>query len=223
MFTEEAVYALLRLLHIAAGGLALVAGPGAMLTRKGALHHRRWGKTFFWGMAVITGTGLLMSLMNTLAFLFMVSVFSFYLCFAGYRALYARKPGQSARWPDYTVALLALVAAAGFFGWSLHTTDDLRIVARLFGGILAALSLADLFRFIAPSSDRMAWRYAHMVRFLAAYIATFTAFAVVNLQFLPPLLLWLAPTVAGTVGITAWVIYYKLRDARAGKGVAAAA
>lgn len=214
MFTSDTIYALLRVLHIAAGSLALLTGLGAMLSRKGALWHRRWGKAYFWSMATITGSGLIMSVMHQLTFLFMVSVFSFYLCFAGYRALYVRKPGQQARAIDYGAVALALLAATGFIAWSLDPAADLRLVARVFAGILAALSLFDLYRFIRPSAERMAWRYAHMVRFLAAYIATTTAFAVVNLDFLPPLVVWLTPSVLGTAGIGAWVTYYRIQDAR---------
>lgn len=214
MFTSEILFALLRALHIAVGSLALVTGLGAMLTKKGALWHRRYGKTYFWSMATITASGFVMSLMHGRAFLFMVSVFSFYLCFAGYRALYVRKPGQRAKLLDYIAVILALVAAAGFIAWSLSTTDGLGVVARVFAGILTTLSLLDGYRFVKPNPERMAWRYAHMVRFLAAYIATATAFAVVNLKFLPPLAVWLVPSVVGTAIIVTWVTYYRLQDAK---------
>jgi hypothetical protein len=44
---------------------------------------------------------------------------------------------------------------------------------------------------------------------LAAYIATVTAFSAVNFQFLPPVVRWLWPSVAGTLGIFAWSSYYR--------------
>lgn len=215
MWDAEQSYALVRVLHIAAGSLALLAGPGAMLSKKGALTHRRWGKLYFWAMATIFVTGLVMSILHSLTFLFMVAVFSFYLSFSGYRALYTRKPGQGARSMDYTAAGCAMLVALGLVAWAAGQAMDRRIVASVFGGILGLMALADFFRFARPSPDRMAWRYAHMIRMLAAYIATATAFAVVNLgATLPPLAIWLAPTLIGSLGITAWVTYYKLLDAR---------
>jgi hypothetical protein len=55
----------------------------------------------------------------------------------------------------------------------------------------------------------MAWWYSHMTRMLAAYIATVTAFSVVNFEFLPRVVRWLWATVAGTVGIVIWTRYYR--------------
>ena len=214
MFTSEECYGLLRALHIAAGTLTLGGGVGAMVTRKGALWHRRWGKSYFWAMAAIAATSLIMSLMHGLVFLRMVALFSFYLCFAGYRALYVRKVGQRAATADYIAIVLALFAAAGFVWWSLEASGALRVVARVFSGIPGVFAVADAYRYLRPSPERMAWRYAHMSRMLGAFIATVTAFAVVNLQFLPPLVIWLTPTVVGTVGITFWITYYKFQDAR---------
>jgi uncharacterized membrane protein YjjB (DUF3815 family) len=44
---------------------------------------------------------------------------------------------------------------------------------------------------------------------LAAYIATVTAFSVVNFKFLPPIARWLWATVVGTMGIIIWTRYYR--------------
>ena len=55
-----------------------------------------------------------------------------------------------------------------------------------------------------PAHNR-AWWFTHMRRMLAAYIATVSAFSVVNFQFLPPLVRWLWPSAVATIGIIAWV------------------
>ena len=44
-----------------------------------------------------------------------------------------------------------------------------------------------------------------------SYIATFTAFALVNMRFLPLVLLWILPTVVGTIGITLTITFYRKR------------
>ena len=43
-------------IHVLAGTLALVVAPVALVTAKGGLTHRRWGKVYFWAMAVVAAT-----------------------------------------------------------------------------------------------------------------------------------------------------------------------
>jgi uncharacterized membrane protein len=45
-------------IHILAGTVALFVAPGALLTVKGGLAHRRWGKIYFWAMTVVAVTAL---------------------------------------------------------------------------------------------------------------------------------------------------------------------
>ncbi|MCC6636763.1 MAG: DUF2306 domain-containing protein, partial [Ignavibacteriaceae bacterium] len=48
-------------LHIAAGFLALVVAPVAMVVKKGGNAHRLWGKIFFWSMTVVAISALVMT------------------------------------------------------------------------------------------------------------------------------------------------------------------
>jgi hypothetical protein len=52
-----------------------------------------------------------------------------------------------------------------------------------------------------------------MTGMLTPYIAAVTAFWVVNFAFLPTTVRWLWPTLVGTVGIVAWVRYYRTQCA----------
>ena len=85
-----------------------------------------------------------------------------------------------------------------------------------------ALAGVDLAKFVRPPAHRNAWWFAHMSGMLGSYIATVTAFSVVNFGFLPTAARWLWPTVIGTPLIALWVTYYRLRFRRT-KGAAAAA
>ena len=100
---------------------------------------------------------------------------------------------------------LALVA----YGVYLMTTSSFGMVAIVFGVIGLLFGMSDMRDFLHHPADKMAWWYSHMTRMLAAYIATVTAFSVVNFQFLPHLVGWLWATVAGTVGIVIWTRYYR--------------
>ena len=73
--------------HIASGFVASFVAPLALVSAKGGRTHRRWGRVYFWSMAVVAATALFLSVYRPNYFLAFVSVFSFYLAFRGYRAL----------------------------------------------------------------------------------------------------------------------------------------
>ena len=54
--------AAVRLVHIGAGFLAFVVAPAALVTAKGGVAHRRWGKLYFWSMAVVALTAVVLAL-----------------------------------------------------------------------------------------------------------------------------------------------------------------
>ena len=74
---------------------------------------------------------------------------------------------------------LALVA----YGVYLMMTSSFGMVAIVFGVIGLLFGMSDMRDFLHHPADKMAWWYSHMTRMLAAYIATVTAFSVVNFQF----------------------------------------
>jgi len=74
-------------MHIAAGSSAFVLAPLALITAKGGKAHRRWGKIYFWAMAVVAFTAIVMAIYRPVLFLALVAIFSFYSAFAGYRVL----------------------------------------------------------------------------------------------------------------------------------------
>ncbi len=80
--------------HVAAGFIALVMAPLAMITQKGGRQHRRWGRIYFWAMFVIFVSALVLVYFRPNFFLFMISILSFYGAFSGYRAIYRKHPEQ---------------------------------------------------------------------------------------------------------------------------------
>lgn len=202
-------YALL--FHIVNGTVALIVAPLAMMTVKGGVWHRRWGKIYFWAMACVAASATVMCFIRTGLFLFLIAIFSFYLALTGYTALRRKKPEDRPGWLDWFATIAMLVAGTalvvtGILDSSIGRERYLRVV---FGGIGLALSLQDIRRFFKPSLGKRAWMYNHMTRFLAAYIATVTAFSVVNFQFLPTPVRWFWPTAIGTAGIIIWRRYYE--------------
>ena len=214
--TMNDVFRALLVVHIIAGTIALVVAPGAMLTFKGGLWHRRWGKIYFWATIVIAATGAVMSLLRPNLFLLMVAVFSFYLVFSGYRVLQRKKPGQPATSLDQAVTLAMILAGVAFIAYGLQRLQisSFGIVPIVFGAVALFLAGSDMVQFRHPAADARWWWFSHMRNMLAAYIATVSAFSVVNLTFLPSIARWLWPTVIGTAGIVLWTRYYRRKFAQ---------
>ena len=203
----------LRVIHISAGMLALGLAPVAMLTVKGGQAHRRWGKIYFWAMAVVASTAL----WRPQIFLALLAVFSFYMAFTGYRALSRKRPnqGQGPAAIDWAAALVTFAVSAALVVLGLirpgPSWQRLGVVPVVFGVLGMILAGLDIRKFVRPPADRNAWWFAHMAGMLGSYIATVSAFSVVNFTFLPIAVRWLWPTAIGIPLIALWITYYKIR------------
>lgn len=210
----ESVAAVLLVLHVGAGMVALFVAPGAMLARKGALWHRRWGRVFFWAMAAVAATALPLTLINPSLFLALIAVFSFYMAFSGYRVTRRKRPdlGERATRLDWMMVILTLVVSLALFSYGLRNFamgDGAGAAAVVFGLLGAILAARDLRAFIHPPSGRYAWWFFHMGNMLGAYIATVSAFSVTNFDFLPPVVRWMWPTAIGVPAIFFWIGSYQ--------------
>ena len=210
------IFSTVRPIHIFFGSIALFVAPAAMLTGKGGLWHRRWGKIYFWSMAVVAATAVVMSFIRSGLFFLLIAFFSFYLAFTGYRILYRKTPQQrphGADWAGVSIVLMGSLSLIAY-GVYLMLTSSFGTVAIVFGAIGVFFGVTDVRAFLHPPTEKQAWWFTHMTRMLSAYIATVTAFSVVNFRFLPPIARWLWPTIVGTVGIVLWVRYYRKKFAR---------
>jgi hypothetical protein len=210
----------LLLIHVAAGLAALVLAPIAMVTVKGGPAHRRWGAIYYWAMAVVALTAVVLAVWRPNPFLALVAVFSFYFAFRGRRVLGHRRPGRG-EGPtalDWTAAVGTAVASVALMVLGVLKPGEVWVrlgtVAVVFGVVGLALAALDIRRFIRPAADRNAWWYSHMAGMLGSYLAAVSAFSVVNFTFLPTTVRWLWPTVIGTPLIALWITYYKRRFAR---------
>jgi uncharacterized membrane protein len=224
----DTAMAALRLVHIAAGMTALVVAPVAMVTAKGGPAHRRWGKVYFWMMAVVAVTALPLGFWRPNYFLMLVAVFSFYFAFRGYRVLRRKRPERDAASAlDWGASIATCGASAALIVLGMLKPSPLWVtlapVAIVFGIGGVGASGFDMWRFVRPPAERMAWWFSHMAGMLGSYIATVSAFSVVNFDFLPTVTRWLWPSLVGTPLIVAWIVYYKVKFARRAKAAAAPA
>lgn len=193
-------------LHIVAGTTALLAAGAALGCAKGSAWHRRAGLTFVAAMLAVTLTTFVLVALRPNLFLFVIGVFSFYLVLTGWRAG-AQRDGRP-RWFDHLAgAAMALTGAAmlGTGAWRLFLIGGAEpVILLVFGSIGVTLALSDWRDWREGPIIGRARIARHLTRMLAGTTATITAAVVVNVSFLPPLVVWLGPTALITPVIFWW-------------------
>jgi hypothetical protein len=113
-----------------------------------------------------------------------------------------------------TLAMLAAGVALVATGAYQLQRSNLGTVPIVFGSIALLLAGREWVGFLRPPREPRWWWFSHMTNMLAAYITTVSAFSVVNLTLLPPIVRWLWPTAVGTTGILLWTRYYRRKFAQ---------
>lgn len=192
--------------HIAGGGVALLTGAVALLTIKGGRAHKRAGLVFFYAMLLVAVSAFAISVAKGKGFLLAISIFSFYLTYTGYRVL-KNKTAKYA-WYDWLVTAIALACA-------VYMISTQAVVLLAFGFLLCFIigrnSYAQFKGEEKLKEIRKKRISAHLGNMSGAYIATLTAFLVVNVDFIQPgWVVWLLPTAVGLP-----FIFYHLRKRNA--------
>ena len=186
---------ILLVIHIGGGGVALLCGPVPMLTRKGGGIHRRAGRVFAVSLSLAAASAFLLSVAIHSRLLLAISVLTGFLLALGDRALTLRR-GATPGIVDFGGCLIL----GGFGLWlsssSLRPTDPTGLFFGI-GGCL--LSIRTMWQLRDPGTD---WMLGHIAGMGGAYVATATAFLVVNNHVLPQAIVFIVPTMIGTVLIT---------------------
>jgi uncharacterized membrane protein len=216
----EKLFTATLIIHIAGGTLSLISGLIAIIARKGDRLHRLGGKVFFGAMTLVFVTALVMAIMKELTFLLMVAFFSYHMLLRGYRALYLKQQhrGLKIKWPDMLINGTGVIFNSGLLIWGVsHVVakgNYIHIVAIFFGLLGIWMAGSDVKRFIIPPKDKKQWLYTHIAGMSGAYIAAVTAFMVVNVHFLPGLVVWTAPAGIGLALISLTIRRYKQKKDR---------
>jgi uncharacterized membrane protein len=180
-------------LHVVSGFTALVTGLIAMAAKKGGKAHKLNGLIFFIAMLTVSVSALVVSVQRDNQFLLHIGLFALYQNVSGYRAIKnkSRKPS----WLDWGIVAIGAINGA-------YMVATLNIVLAVFGGISLFLVVGDLNIYIRLARNleipKMAWLRQHIGMMMGTYIATSTAFLLVNLRdFQPYWIPWLAPTLLG--------------------------
>jgi hypothetical protein len=157
---------MLLFIHAAAGTLALVIAPLAMLASKGSDAHRRWGKVFFYAMSVVVVTAIIAGIVRPNILMALVALFSFHMLASGYRALYLKKlhEGQRMQRWDYILQGSAAVINGALFLWELINLtmgrrDSASIIFFIFGSVGLFMVWRNVHQFFKRSVDKREWLY----------------------------------------------------------------
>ena len=190
--------------HILFGGTALILGMVAILSKKGLRFHKSAGRIYVIAMCVVVVSAIVLSIIKTNHFLLSIAVFSFYLTYTGYRAIKNKR--YIAQWYDWLIIIINSLTSI----WMISTLDNVLIV---FGSINILMSARDIYVFVKQKeyilSNKTHWIKTHIGRMMGAFIATTTAFIVVNIQMTPCWIPWLAPTALGVPIIFYFTNKYK--------------
>ncbi len=193
----------LLVIHITGGVLALISGVvaiGVQLFKGPHRAHVVAGRLFVTGMIMVVVSALPLSVLISSVLLALIGVFSGYLMLVGLRLAKNRKGRpQPFDWVLDAIMLTGSVVmvVVGVISWA--NQGVVLVVFGLLGAALAGGHAFALHRGVIRGRERIA---THLQFMFAAYIATLTAFLVVNDVF--GIFAWFLPTVILTPLIIVW-------------------
>ncbi len=193
------------IIHAALGGIALLAGLIAIISKKGQLIHKKSGIVFYYAMIASGTSAIVIALMpkHESPFLIAIGVFSLYFVIGGYRALRFKSMTTSIK-NDKIISIIMLITGALMILLPLVISQSINLVLLIFGIIGILFALRDLKLYQNREQLKKGWLKLHLGKMLGGYISTTTAFVVVN-GFFPGIYNWFIPSVIGTIYITYWM------------------
>jgi len=219
-------HAIMTVLHVLAGTVALLSMWVPMFSKKGGRAHRRVGWIYVWAMAIITVTAIAASSLRLLMeptrqegplFLMMVAVLGGAATWWGITSLRQKRRSTPSRVKaDWIAAVgLIVVGLAGFAYWLAGAMT----LFGIFGALNVAIGAGFVRTLRAAPSSRWWWWFEHFLGMIVACIGTVTAFLVVNYgsapesirSVIPSIAVWVAPGIVGSVALTLLKRYYRAR------------
>lgn len=200
-------------IHAFLGGLGLITGIVSIFVKKGGINHRKAGKIFSYAMFFSSLISLVVARMpnHQNLFLFLIGIFTIYMILAGNRALTLKNKPQ-ADWIDKTISgamLLVSLVMIGIGATGIFKGINGYVLFVFFGVFGTFMSLKDFQTFKEYKQKKNAWLISHIGRMVGALIASITAFLVAGLN-IQTLLVWILPSVLGTIYIVYWSRKFKI-------------
>ena len=207
----------LLILHIGGGAVGLITGTLAAGVKKGSKLHKLCGLAFFWGMLVASIAALILSNLpnHENIFLFAVGGFTLFMICSGYRIIHLKKRIKLTANPFTFLDSLIFLFGISFGSFLLLLGFNriingisFGVVPSVFGLISVGFAWQDYKVISRKAEIKQVWMRNHIIRMMGALIASFTAFLVVNFQIQPNWVLWLSPTLIGSILIVTFIRKY---------------
>ncbi len=211
------LFSVLLILHIAGGTAGLISGTLAASVKKGGKLHKASGLVFFWGMFIASLAAFVLSNLpgHENIFLFAVGGFTIFMISSGYRIVHLKRAARQNEKPfkliDYAILFFGFSFGFALIYMGIRAIiggNNFGIVPIVFGLICINFARHDYGMLFGKLTVQSVWMRSHIVRMMGAMIASYTAFLVVNVPFQPNWVLWLTPTVIGSMLITYFVRKY---------------
>jgi hypothetical protein len=203
----------LLVFHIAGGSIGLLTGSIVMMLKKGDKNHVRLGNIYFYSLLLSAIVSFPMSYLHSNWFLFIVGVFTSYMLLTG-KSYLDKRTSAEVKVTDWILAGTMLLFGLGFLGIGLLNVFKgvyFGIVLIVFGGISLSFVLHDWANFTGRARVKNFWLTTHLQRMIGSYIASATAFIVVNNHVIPGVIAWLLPTIVLTPLIGIWTKKYMVK------------
>jgi uncharacterized membrane protein len=212
-------FKLLLIIHIAFGSIGLLTGLFNIIQKKGDKSHKIFGSVFYFSMLLAGFSSLMLSCLHPNYFLFMVGLFTLYMVSSGQRYIKQEQhEGQKIEKLDWVISIIMFIAGILFIGlgvWSIIKSNLFGLVFLAFGGLGLLFVWQDFLNFTNKPSIKNYWLIGHLQRMVGAFIASMTAFLVVNATYLPGTIpgfvYWLLPTIIFTPLIIKWSKKYQVK------------
>ncbi len=213
-------------IHVVTGATALITGTYVMIVKKGDAMHKRIGKLFAISILITGFSSFVLSILHPSKFLFSVGIFTIFMAATGWRYLYLKDiaNGQKPLLLDWILTGLMFIFALVFVFMGIQTLLDgnfFGLISALFGWRGVVMAKGDYKIYKGNITVKNYWLTKHIQRMAGAYIATVTAFIVVNVYFgaisnepwinyVGPLT-WLLPAACLVPVIVKWTRKYQIK------------
>lgn len=209
------VFTIFLFIHSVSGALALITGTFVMFLNKFTPRHAQLGKLFAVSMLLSGISSFVLSSLHYNDFLFGVGVFTLYLIITGWNFLSLKNNEQSPRYRLCSLLLMSLISLFALF--FMYRAISLFLQANYIGTLFLLFALGsfamarqDYNTLKGKKTAKNDWMLLHLQRMVAAYIASLTAFLVVNAPQSMNFIAWLIPTAILTPIIIMWVKKYRV-------------
>lgn len=203
------LFSILLWIHIISGTIGLISGGVVMISKKGNSKHKFVGKFFFYGMLTTSLVAIPMTFLRPNVFLFLISIFTIFMLLTGRKSITSPRKRISNVF-DRILTVLIGTFSFSFFAWGIH----LLVNRNYFGFVLilfSSLGFVFLFQDIFLQNTYSPL-LIHIQRMTGSFIASCTAFLVVNNSFLPGIIAWTLPTIIMMPLIINWSKKHKKKQ-----------